>query len=166
MTPTAAQVRQLPAVVTATVDDAWIDGNGHMNVVHYLAMNEAGTTALCEDLVGIDDTYRTRRGMGIFVAEHHLKYFSELRAGERLSVHVRVLERSERTVHMMGLLVDDTHDRLSNTLELTAVHVDLASRTAVPMPADIASAFDRFIAESNALDWQAPACGGIGVRRR
>ena len=164
--PTAAQVRQLPALLKATVEPRWIDANGHMNIRHYLELNAEGTTILCDDLLGINDAYRKDRRMGVFTAEHHLKYFSELHLGEELSVHVRVLERSDKVIHMMGLLVDDTHDRLANTLELTLVHVDMDTRSAKPMPEEIAVGFDRYIADSQALDWAPPVIGAMGVRRR
>lgn len=164
MRPTAAQVRQLPPLLKATVEPGWIDANGHMNIRHYLELNAKGTIVLCDDRVGIGDTYRAERRMGVFTAEHHLSYYSELHVGEALSVHVRVLDRSDKVVHMMGLLVDDTHDRLANTLELTLVHVDMDTRSATPMPDDVATGLDRFIAESNALAWSAPVCGVMGVR--
>jgi acyl-CoA thioester hydrolase len=164
--PTAKQVRQLPALLRATVEPEWIDVNGHMNVRHYLELCATGTSILCYDQIGIDDSYRAERRMGVFTAEHHLTYYSELQLGESLSVHVRVLERSDKVVHMLGLLVDDVHDRLANTLEVTLVHVDMDARTAVPIPDDIATGFDREIAVSDALDWTAPVCGAMGVRRR
>jgi acyl-CoA thioester hydrolase len=164
--PTAAQVRQLPTLLKATVEPEWIDVNGHMNIRHYLELNAEGTTILCDGHLGIDDAYRAERRMGIFTAEHHLRYYSELHLGEELSVHVRVLERSDKAVHMMGLLVDDTHDRLANTLELLLVHVDMDTRKAVGMPRDIAAGFDREIETGAALEWAAPVCGAMGVRRR
>jgi acyl-CoA thioester hydrolase len=164
--PSAEEVRQLPALLKAAVVPEWIDVNGHMNVRHYLELCAAGTSIVCYDTIGIDDAYRAERRMGVFTAEHHLMYFSELHVGEELSVHVRVLERSDKVVHMIGLLVDDTHDRLANALEVTLVHVDMDARTSVPMPQDIAAGFDRQISVSAALDWEPPLCGAMGVGRR
>jgi acyl-CoA thioester hydrolase len=165
MRPTADQVRQLPSLLKASVEPEWIDANGHMNVRHYLELCASGTNILCYDQVGIDDDYRAERRMGVFTAEHHLSYYSELHQGEKLSVRVRVLARSDKVVHMIGLLVDDTHDRLANALEVTLVHVDLDTRKAVALPEEIATAFDRAIAVSDTLDWDAPVCGAMGVRR-
>ena len=136
-----------------------------MNVRHYLELCAAGTSILCYDQVGINDAYRAERRMGVFTAEHHLSYFSELHEGEGLSVHVRVLERSDKVVHMVGLLVDDTHDLLAHTLEVTLVHVDMDTRKAIAFPEEIAKAFDQEIAVSDALAWDAPVCGAMGVRR-
>lgn len=163
-TPTFEQVMELPALVEAAVRPEFIDVNGHMNVRHYLELNSDGTTVVCEQ-VGIDDVYRAERRMGVFTSEHHLRYHSELHLGEKLSVHPVVLDRNDKVVHMMTYLLDRTHRRLSNTLELALVHVDLDARRPVPMPGEVAAEFDRLIAESGALSWAAPVCGVMGVRR-
>lgn len=91
-----------------------------MNIRHYLELDAEGTEVICED-VGVDDAYRARRRMGVFTAEHHLRYFSELQEGETVSVHARVLERSDKAAHLMAFLLDRTHGRLANTLELVLV---------------------------------------------
>jgi acyl-CoA thioester hydrolase len=161
--PSFDQVMELPAWVDTLVTADFIDENGHMNVRHYLELDVLGTTLLCTG-TGIDDGYRAERRMGAFTAEHHLRYFSELHEGEKLSVHVRVLARSSRTVHMMTFLLDRTHGRLANTLELLLVHVDMDSRRAIPFPEDIAAGFDRHLAEDARVGWRAPVCGVMGIR--
>jgi acyl-CoA thioester hydrolase len=103
--------------------------------------------------------------MGVFTAEHHLHYSSELHEGEKVSVHSRVLARSDKAAHLMAFLLDRTHGRLANTLELVLVHVDLDTRRATPMPEDVAAGFDRYVAETSALGWAAPVCGAMGARR-
>jgi acyl-CoA thioester hydrolase len=165
MRPSAAEVRQLPALLTTRVQPEWIDANGHMNVTYYLQANAAGTEVVCED-VGIDDAYRAERRMGIFTVEHNLRYFSELRLGEPLSVHVRVLERSDKAIHMMGLLVDDENHRLANILELMLVHVDMDTRTSIPIPDDVARGFDSHIQRGRTLNWDAPTYGAMRIRDR
>jgi len=135
-----------------------------MNVRFYLEYTALGTAGLVEE-IGITDAYRAERRMGLFTAEHHLRYYSELHEGDKLSVHVRVLDRGERSVHMMAFLLDRTRGRLSNTLELTVVHVDMDTRRPVPMPDDIAEAFDALVKASHALSWPTTACGAMGVRR-
>ncbi|MGW6356840.1 thioesterase family protein [Streptomyces sp. NPDC055092] len=161
--PTFDQVAALPARIEAGVRDDFIDENGHMNIRHYLEFGARGAGQLCEE-VGIDDAYRLERRMGLFTAEHHLRYFSELHEGERLSVHTRVLGRTSQALHMMAFLLDRTHHRLANTLEVVIVHVDLDTRGATPLPDDIASGFDQHIADGGRLDWAAPLCGAMGLR--
>ncbi|BDU00082.1 thioesterase family protein [Nocardia sputorum] len=162
--PTAPQIRAIPAALTATVTEAETDGNGHMNVLHYLNRNSQAADVLVRE-AGVDESYRQDRRLGLFTAEHHLAYYSELREGDSFSVHVRVLDRSDKAVHMMTFLLDRERDRLSNTLEILLVHVDLEQRRATPLPRDIAAAFDGFLAQSAALGWDAPTCGAMRIRR-
>lgn len=162
--PTPDQLTSLPGTVTGTVTAETLDGGDHMNVVQYLRWGTDGADALVR-AVGIDDTYRAERKMGLFTARHHLAYTSELREGDRFAVAGRILDRGAKAVHMMTFLVDTGRGRIANTLEILLVHVDLRHRRAVELPADIVGSLDEHIARSRALPWQAPVCGAIGIRR-
>ncbi|WP_280417072.1 thioesterase family protein [Nocardia carnea] len=162
--PTAADIAALSESVTGTVTGEILDGNDHMDIVQYLTWGSAGADALVR-AVGIDDTYRSQRKMGVFTAQHHLAYYRELRAGDRFAVAGRILDRSAKAVHMMTFLVDTGRGRNANTLEILLIHVDLQNRRSVELPPDIAEALDEYIARSRALPWPAPVCGAIGIRR-
>ncbi len=131
--------------------------------MHYLDFGSSTAEVLVRQ-VGIDDDYRADRRLGLFTAEHHLSYYGELFEHDTVSVHSRVLDRSAKVVHMMSFIVDLGRHRLSATLEMVLVHVDLAVRRPVAIPADIAAGFDRHIAHSSTLWWVAPVCGAMGVR--
>lgn len=154
----------LPAHIESTVTPDFIDANGHMNIRHYMEYGADGADVLCRE-VSIDDTYRAERRMGVFTVEHHLQYYSELREGDKFSVHTRVLDRSDKAVHLLSILLDRTNARLSNTLEITLLHVGLDSRRPATMPEEIAAGWDEHLAQSAALGWTAPVCGVMGIRR-
>lgn len=160
--PTFEQVLAIPDPTEAIVTADLIDLNGHMNIVHYLSQGAAGADAVLQRS-GLDQSYRSERGMALFTAENHLTYLSELREGDKFSVHVRILGRTDKAVHLMTFLLDRTRDRLSNTLEIMVVHVDLATRRAVAIPEDIAAGLDKYIDRSAALDWAAPT--SMSLRR-
>ena len=162
--PTFEQVLAIPDPTEATVTADLIDLNGHMNIVHYLYQGSVGADAIMQRS-GLDQSYRSERGMALFTAEHHLAYLSELREGDKFSVHARILGRTDKAVHLMTFLLDRSRQRLSNTLEIMLVHVDLTTRRAVAIPDDIAAGLDKYIAQSDALDWAAPTSGAIAVRR-
>ncbi|WP_255309473.1 thioesterase family protein [Mycobacterium malmoense] len=163
--PSAAQVAQLPCSVTRTVSRDLIDGNGHMTVLHYLDFGSAAADALVRE-IGIDDAYRADRQLGFFTVEHHLRYYSELIEHDTADLYARVLDRSLKVVHMISFAVDRYRQRLSATLEMVLVHVDLTRRLPVAMPVDIAAAFDEHVRYSSTLEWAAPVCGAMGVRRQ
>ena len=160
--PSLDDVLSLPDSVEGSVTADFIDPNGHMNVLHYLDWGSRGADALVRR-AGVDDAYRSERGMGLFTAEHHLAYYGELKEGDKFSVHARVLDRSDKALHLMTFLADRSAGRLSNTLEILLVNVDLQKRRATGLPADIAAAFDACIRRSRDMSWTAPTCGAIGI---
>ncbi|WP_166908738.1 thioesterase family protein [Mycobacterium sp. DL440] len=161
--PTAAEIAALPDPMTATVTSSFIDSNGHMNVLHYLEFASLGADRAVRR-IGIDDEYRSDRRMGVFTAEHHLRYYGELLEGDEFAIHGRFLKRSAKVVHLMTFVVDCARQQLACTLEIVLVHVNLDSRRPVEMPENIAAAIDRSIATSSRLAWSAPVCGAMGVR--
>lgn len=162
--PAFDDVVALPAVFDETVSPDQIDENGHMNIRHYF---DFGSWAVWRttQAVGVDEAYIESRGMSFFTVEQHLRYFGEMRVGERFTVHDRLLERSGRALHAMAFVLDRERSRLACTFELVYVHVNMSERKAVDIPDDIAALLDPLIADSKALDWSAPVCGAMGVRR-
>ncbi|SOX53880.1 hypothetical protein MAAFP003_2556 [Mycobacterium ahvazicum] len=134
-----------------------------MNVVHYLDFGSDAADALVRR-IGVDETYRAKRRLGLFTAEHHLRYYSELIKDDTVDVYARVLQRSAKVVHLMSFTVDRHRQRLSGTLEIVLVHVDLVRRRPEAIPADIAAGLDEHIGSSSRLGWVAPICGAMGVR--
>ncbi|WP_280398501.1 thioesterase family protein [Nocardia carnea] len=162
--PDYEQVVRLPRELgPIRVPESFRDENDHMNIRHYfdLCVDAAGQMF---ERAGFTDNYRSARGNGVFTAEHHIRYYAETRVGEEVSVYVRGVARSDKVVHVVAMLLNDTTRRLSCTLEITAIHVDLRTRSAVPFAADIAAAIDREL-ESTEADWPVPICGAMGVRR-
>jgi acyl-CoA thioester hydrolase len=163
--PTYDQVVELPAQISRSVPAEFIDENGHMNIGRYLLLGgEALWKRSLSDL-GMNESYIPERGLSTFTAEHHLQYFSEMLEGTEVSVRVRLLERSDKVFHAVSLVVDETTQRLSCVVEATIVHIDMTTRRPTPFPDDIAALLDLAL-KADALDWAAPVCGAMGVRRR
>jgi len=155
--PSYEELVALPAYAVQTVPMAFEDNNGQLNVRHYLGI---GSEGLDESLteVGIPHNWPTKLGLAHLSAEHHLTYLHELRTGDRMSVRVRLLGRSERAVHALVYVLDDTREQLSTVIEEIILCVRLDPRRSEPWPADIAASLDARIAEHAALGWgPAPA---------
>ncbi|MGF6889356.1 acyl-CoA thioester hydrolase [Nocardia sp. GAS34] len=145
------------------VPESFEDENGHMNVQHYFDLCGAGISVVFER-IGINDDYRATRRQGFFIAEHHVRYYTETSVNDQVSVHSRILERSDKTVYGMTLMVNNTTERLACTLEMVAVNVDFTSRRATPFDADIAAAVDAELALAAAVHCLVPLCPGMGIR--
>ena len=163
--PTYDDVVELPREWgPITVPASFEDENGHMNVRHYfdLCIN---SLQVVFDRLGIDDEYRASRGQGVFTAEHHVRYYSECHVGDDVSIHSRYVDRSDKIMHAMAFLVNDTTCRLACTLEVVVTHVDMTTRRVTPFDADVAAIIDAERARTDAVGWDAPVCGAMGIRR-
>ncbi len=162
--PSYDQIVQLPAVDEQVVPPEFIDENGHMNIRHYF---DAASIALWRVCIaaGMDESYHVERGLSLFTVEQHLRYLSEMKLGDRFTVHGRLLERSAKVLHGMAFVVSPDSRSLACAFEATYVHVDMTTRRAVAIPDDMAARFDAEIARGDELGWAAPVCGAMGVHR-
>lgn len=165
-TPTYAQVTALPREMgPSTIPAEYEDENGHMNVRHYFAL-AVEVVAVVFDRIGVTEEYRRSRGHGVFTAEHHLKYFAEVHAGESVSGYFTFVDRSDKVMHAMAFLVDDDTEKVVYSLEVVTPHVDLTTRRVVPFEADLAAAIDAEMARTAERTFTLPLSGTMGVRRR
>jgi acyl-CoA thioester hydrolase len=161
--PSYEQLIGLPAYAEQFVPVAFEDNNGQLNVRHYLGI---GSEGLDESLVGvgIPTNWPTRDGLACLSAEHHLTYLYELRTGDRMSVRVRLLGRSEKAVHALVYVLDETNQRLATVFEEITLCVRLDPRGTEAWPSEIAANLDARIAEHDALPFAAVTSGCLALR--
>lgn len=161
--PSYEQLVDLPAYAQQPVPVAFEDNNGHLNVRHYLGI---GSEGLDESLVGlgIPQNWPVAAGHACFSAEHHVWYLAELRTGDRMSVRVRLLGRSERAAHALVYILDETHEQVACVFEEIFLHIDLSDRRTAPWPAEVAAALDERVAEHAGLPWTPQTSGALALR--
>jgi acyl-CoA thioester hydrolase len=161
--PSYEQLATQPAYAVQPVPVAFEDNNGQLNVRHYLGI---GSEGLDESLVslGIPHNWPAKAGLACLSAEHHLTYLHELRTGDRMSVRVRLLGRSERAAHALVFVLDDTNKRLATVFEEIILCVRLDPRGSEPWPDDVAANLDVRISEDASLPWQPVTSGCLALR--
>ncbi len=156
--PTLAQVRQLRALWAQSIPCEWEDANGHVNIQYYMTLCERAGWEWTAD-IGIDERYFRDRRLGVFDLEHHIYYLREVHVGDEVSVHSRLLGRTEKRFHGIFYILNSTHDVLASSLEYVTSGANLESRRTAPFPDDVAMRLDRLIAQHRALPWSAHQCG-------
>ena len=101
--------------------------------------------------------------MGVVALQHVIQYFAEVIVGDVVAMRIRMLGRSEKRVHFMNFMINETTGKLSAILEVLGTHADLKLRKAVAMPQDIAQKFDAKIKTDQQLDWDPPVSGAIDI---
>jgi acyl-CoA thioester hydrolase len=161
-TPSVEQVQQLALGHHATIPEDYLDDMGHMNVMWYTYLYSRSIRTLLESL-GLNHQYIEHQQCGTFALEKHLRYLSEVRVGEQVSVYTRVVGCNGVRFHLIQFLVNDTRGRVASTMETVSAHVDLRERRSTPMPPPIAKSFAELQQKHDALSWPSPLCGVMGV---
>lgn len=143
-----------------TVQDDWIDYNGHLSEAYYVLVFGFATDALM-DAAGLGPAYRARTGHSLYTVEAHVRYLAEVPRGAELLVRTTVLgvgAKKARFVHEM--YVGDAAGDPVATEEIFALHVHQGEGRAAPLPEE---AYGRLagLAEpaGTAPDW-----AGRGIR--
>jgi acyl-CoA thioester hydrolase len=142
---------------TTTVDPAWIEYNGHLNMAYYnLLIDRAVDEAFLP--VGLGPDYARDRGASFFIAEAHVRYLRELQAGDPVRVALRLVDHDEKRLHLYAELHHATDGWISATSEQLALHVDMRSRKVSPFPEDVMKRLASMKSAHNTL----PPPSGLG----
>jgi len=156
--PTVEQVTTLPRLLHIRIPAEWQDVNGHVNIQHYMHMYDAAGYPWY-DTLGATREYIRSAKWGMFDLEHHLWYLRELHVGDEVSLHCRLIDRTQKRFHGVMFLVNRTRGELASAMEFVSTGANLQARATAAIPDAIAAVMDAQIQANAALDWQAPVCG-------
>jgi acyl-CoA thioesterase FadM len=125
-----ADVFTLELTLEASVEPRYLDSMGHMNVAFYVDLFNRGVWTFF-GRHGLDEAYLRASTRGMFALEESVRYLSELREGDALSVYTGVFEARHKTLRLGQYMVDERKQVLSATREVVAAHIDLSSRRSV-----------------------------------
>jgi acyl-CoA thioester hydrolase len=126
-----------------TVEDQWLDFNGHMNMAFFNVAFDRNLDAFFQHL-GIGEAYGRDRRLSFFTAEVHVVYRRELPPRAPIDSRIRLAGLDGKRVVMFGELYHAGEGYLSATSEQLLLHVHLDERKVVPIPDDV---FARLTAE-------------------
>lgn len=154
------KLEQLPLFHQVTIPGEYIDLMGHMNIRWYMALYDtAGWNFFAS--IGMTQEYYEQYQAGGFALLHFIRYLAEVRQNEIISVRTRIIGRSEKRLHYIHFMVNETTQKLASTMEVLGTYADMNVRRTAPYPPALAAAIDAKIAEYQELDWEAPLSGCI-----
>lgn len=154
------ELMHLPCFARATIPPEYHDVMEHMNIRWYMALFDEAAFELGVSF-GMTHEYYVTKNSGFFALQQFIHYYAEVRAGDTVGVHTRILGRSEKRIHFMHFMVNETEDVLAATCENLAAHVDRTIRHMSVFPDEIAAHIDKLLTEHEKLSWDAPISGVI-----
>lgn len=149
----------------AAVAPEWIDYNGHMNVAYYVLAFDRATDRLL-DYLGMGEDYRRASNHSIFALEAHVTYERELRQGDLFDIETRLIDADRKRLHVFhAMSKSGDAGALSATIELMALHVDLAGPRAVAVPDQAWAKIEALLARHRLLPAPPQLGRKIGIKR-
>jgi acyl-CoA thioester hydrolase len=124
------------------VEPGWIDYNGHLNMAYYNVLFDRAMDEVF-DLLGCGAAYTKAKQHSCFVAEIHVRYLRELRAGDPVRVTCQLLGCDAKRLHYFEQLCHADEGWLSATSENMALHVDMTAKKTAPFPAAVMERLQR-----------------------
>ena len=149
---------------TMTVEPAWIDYNGHLNMAYYLVLFDRAIDEAFS-VVGLGHDYLKERGFSYFTAETHTVYKRELPADEAVRVTVQLVDFDEKRIHAYLEIHQLAEGWLSASCEKLFLHVDMKERRVTPFPDDIRANLATMKAEHDHLPRPEALGRSIGLKR-
>jgi len=118
-----------------TVEDDWIDYNGHFNMAYYGVLFDR-TCDEAFELVGLGLEY-LKSGASFFTLEAHTTYIRELHADHKVRVTVQLLDYDTKRMHYVQEMFHADEGWLSATMEAICMHVDMEAKKSAPFPEPI-----------------------------
>ena len=122
----------LPQTIQS-VDPAWIDYNGHMNLAYYvLAFDQATDTF--HDVLGIGLDYRERLNSSMFTLAINVDYIREVFAHDQLRITTQLLDCDAKRMRYFHQRYQGEPEHRGATNECLAGQVDRARRRCSAAP--------------------------------
>ena len=112
------------------------DHNGHMNVMWYVGKFDEATWNMMA-AIGITPSYMRDTQTGMAGVQQNITYKRELFAGTIVEIRSRVTDIGERKIVWVHEMRDGENDEICAVCELTAVHIDRATRRSCPLPIEV-----------------------------
>ncbi|MGQ7792735.1 thioesterase family protein [Faunimonas sp. B44] len=144
-----------------SVEEGWIDYNGHMNVAYYVLLFDRVVDQAFAT-IGLGPEYVRARALSYFTVELHVCYLRELTAHAPVIGTAQLLGHDDKRMRLYLELTHAEEGWVAASAEELFLHVDLTSRRAAPFPADIRARLTAMQAAHAALHW--PERAGRPIR--
>lgn len=125
----------------------WIDYNNHMNMAYYvLVFDDVWEIMLEKFLMGEKSAKSSNRST--MVVETHTTYNSEVKLNDEVEINLSFFDHDKKRLHYKMEMIDKSSGKLSATLEMLSLYIDLDKRKVTEFEEDKVKVMDTFISSN------------------
>ena len=134
-------------LATRKIIKDWTDYNEHMNMAYYvLIFDEAWETMLNKFEMGGAKAQINKRST--MVVETRTTYNNEVKENEEVDVYCTFFDHDKKRLHLKCEMIEKKTRKLSSTIEMLSLHVDLNNRKVAEFDTERTKLMDNFINEN------------------
>ncbi len=107
-----SELDALPLMHRVAIPDEYLDLMGHMNIRWYGTIFADAARKFTASF-GITQEYVIGERKGAFMLRHFNHYLAEVRGGETVAVRPRLLGRSEKRLHYVNFMINESREMLA-----------------------------------------------------
>ena len=131
-------------IADQTIKKEWIDYNNHMNMAYYvLVFDDVWEIMLKKFKMGESSAKST--SMSTMVVETHTTYNSEVKLGDEVEINLTFFDHDEKRLHYKMEMIEKSSKKLSSTLEMLSLYIDLNKRKVAKFEKEKIEIMDQFI---------------------
>ena len=131
------------------IKSEWTDYNKHLNMAYYVLIFDKAWEVILEKFKMGEHSAKTS-GMSTMVVETNTTYDSEVKEGDEVEIVLTFFDHDNKRLHFRLEMIEKKSKKLSSTIEMLSLHVDLNKRKVAEFDQQRTKIMDSFIKENNA----------------
>ena len=140
-------------IANQIIKKEWTDYNNHMNMAYYVLIFDQVWEIMLQKFKMGEDSAKTGK-MSTMVVETHTTYNNEVNEGDEVEINLTFFDHDKKRLHFKMEMLEKTTKKLSATLEMLSLYIDLNKRKVAEFEEDKIKLMDDFIKlnKSNFMD--------------
>ena len=131
-------------IANQIIKKEWTDYNNHMNMAYYvLVFDQLWEIVLTKFKMGEQSAKTTQ--MSTMVVETHTTYNNEVKEGDEVEVNLTFFDYDKKRIHFKMEMVEKSSKKLSATLEMLSLYIDLSKRKVSEFEKEKVKLMDKFM---------------------
>ena len=131
-------------IANQIIKEEWTDYNNHMNMAYYVLVFDQIWEIMLEKFKMGENSAKTDK-MSTMVVETHTTYNNEVREGNEVEINLTFFDHDKKRLHFKMEMIEKTSRKLSATLEMLSLYIDLNKRKVSEFEDEKVKLMDDFI---------------------
>ena len=131
------------------IKSEWTDYNNHLNMAYYVLIFDLAWEVMLKKF-NMGEQSAKNSGMSTMVVETNTTYDNEIKEGDEVEILLTYFDHDKKRLHFRLEMIEKKTKKLSSTIEMLSLHVDLNKRKVAEFNEERTKLMDTFISENQA----------------